>query len=175
MNIHEIQDLSNEHVINILKQGLSNIDDERIIENYSPTFSEVNSNLFYVLKDGRYKNGMYYVMEENGEYLASAGWNQYDDSTALVLTRAFISKSHRAKYIFAETCLPKMLEACSDFDKVWITCNKYNKTIYDWFCLAEKGKRPALFNNWPDIYRQFQPIGIKSVYNTEQYVVQLRK
>lgn len=175
MNIHEIQSLSDTYVIDILKRGLSKIDDENIIMNYSPDHSEINSNLFYILKEGRYREGMYYVMEEDGKYIASAGWNKYNEDTALVLTRAFISEEHRAKYIFAETCLPKMIEACSTFDKVWITCNKYNKAIYNWFCLSDKGRRPALFNNWPDIYKRFEPIGIKSVYNTDQYVVQLRK
>lgn len=175
MNIHEIHDLSNTEVVRILQDGLSNVDEKNIVQNYSPDYKDINSNLFYILENGRYNDGTYYVMEEAGEYIASAGWNKYNDNTALLLTRAYISKGYRGSYIFSETCLPRMLESCSDFEKVWITCNKYNKAIYDWFCLAEKGKRPALFNNWPEIYRKFKPIGLMEIYNTEQYVVQLRK
>lgn len=175
MIIHKVHDLSNLHATSVLRLGLLNITDPNIIYNYSPEFSHINSNIFYTLANGRYITGAYYILEENGKYMASAGWNKYDDSTALLLTRAYIANENRGRYIFAETILQEMIDACSSFDRVWITCNKYNKAIYDWFCRAESGKQPALFNNWPDIYRQFTPIGIQTVYNTDQYAVQLRK
>lgn len=176
MRINEIHDLSDTRVCEILIDGLSNIEDEQLLDNYSPSRSHVNSNLFYILNNGRYQNGTYYVVEDdNGNYVCSAGWNMYDNDTALVLTRAYVSTEYRTSYIMGELLLPRMIESCSRFKNVWITCNKYNKAIYDWFDRNVSGKQPALFNNWPPVYSQFEPIGLKIVNNTEQYVVQLRK
>lgn len=171
MNIHKIHDLTNNQVISILRDGLQLTDEK----NYSPDFSDINSNLFHVLKNGRFKDGAYYVIEENGKYIASAGWNRYDQSTALVLARAFVSKPYRTTYIMGEMLLPLMLDECKDFENVWITCNEKNRAIYDWFVRNSEGKRPAMFNNWPEIYNNFEPIGTRIVYFTEQYVAQLKR
>ena len=175
MNIHQIHDLSNSYVVDILKTGLSYITEAHLAPNYSPNYAHVNSNLFYILEQGRYKQGAYYVIEENGEFIASAGWNKYTDDTALALTRAFVSKPYRATYIMGEKLVPLMIEGAAKYDNFWITCNEYNKAIYNWFYRTHQGKRAAMYNNWPEIYSRFEPIGQKTVYNTEQYVVQLKK
>lgn len=170
MNIHEIHDLSNSYVTDILINGLTGTE-----INYSPSMAHCTSNLFYILEEGRYKTGSYFIVEENGKYIASAGWNKYTEDIALVLTRAYVAKSHRMTYVMGNFLLPKMLEQCSHFKHVWITCNEHNKNIYEWFVRTNEGKAPALFNNWPDIYSRFEPIGKREVYYTEQYVVELKK
>lgn len=175
MILHEMHDLSNKTALEILQKGLQEVDDPNIIQNYSPVYSHMSSNIFYILEHGRYNVGKYFVLENNGEYIASGGWNKYSEETALVMTRLYISKKNRTKYLFTERALPLMIDECSHFKNVWMTCNKYNKAIYDWFCRNEEGKHGSLFAGWPEIYKRFEPIGIKTVYHTEQYVVQLRK
>ena len=59
MIVHQIQDLSNQPVINLLKHGLQIVDDENLIKNYHPDYADHNSNLFYLLNKGRYKKGMH--------------------------------------------------------------------------------------------------------------------
>ncbi len=174
MNIHKIHDLSNEYVVDILKTGLNDITDPQIEQNYSPIYSNINSNLFYILENGRYLNGAYYLLEENGKFIASSGWNQYTDDTALVLSRSFVAKEYRTTYVMGQYLLPLMIEESSIYEHVWITCNGYNKSIYNWFVRAAEGKTPAMFSNWPEIYLRFKPIGTKIVYNTEQYVAELK-
>lgn len=174
MIIHKIHDLSNNRVIQLLMNGLLLVKGNDF-ENYSPLASNFNSNLFYILENGRYENGAYYIIEEDGKYIASAGWNMYDDNTALVLTRAFVSKEYRASYILGEKLLPLMISECYNVANIWITCNETNKTIYQWFSRVHSGKQGAIIKDWPDIYRRFEPIGKRVVYYTEQYVVQLRK
>ncbi len=173
MNIHEIRDLSNHHVLQILRNGLESL--SPLEENYSPELSNNPANLFYLLANGRYSDGCYYVAEEDGKYVASAGWNRYDKDTAIVLSRAYVSKPYRTTYIMGSFLLPRMLEQCKDYEKVWITCNDHNKTIYNWFVRSNEGKRPAMFSNWPEIYSNFEPIGKKTIYYTEQFVVQLKR
>ena len=175
MLITEIHDLSDCRAISVLSSGLSAIKESHLRKNYSPENSHINSNLFYILQHGRYSNSAYYIVEDKGRFVCSAGWNRYDNETSLVLTRAFVAPEYRATYVMAELLLPKMLESCPKTDKVWITCNEYNKTIYDWFCRSSEGKKPVLFNNWPDIYSKFVPVGVRTVYNTKQYVVQLTR
>lgn len=176
MKVHTLHDLSNTYVIDILKVGMESSSDH-LEENYSYRHKDLNSNLFYILNEGRYAigQGSYYVIEHNGVFVASSGWNKYNDDTAIVLSRSFVSPEYRTTYIMGEMLLPMMIEECSEFKHVWITCNKYNKAIYNWFERKQSGKRAALYNDWPEIYSRFEPIGKKVIYYTEQYVVRLRK
>jgi len=93
----------------------------------------------------------------------------------LVLSRSYITKEYRTTYLLGQLLLPRMLEETEQFKNVWITCNENNKSIYDWFVMTASGKQPTLFNHWPKIYDRFEPIGMKEVYYTNQYVAQLRK
>ena len=179
MKIHAIHDLTNPHVINILKKEFNNITDTNIISNYHPDYSDNAGNLFYILQAGRYRlsKGKYWVMEENGEYLGSAGWNEYelDTDVALVLTRTYVPKKFRGQYLLANHLLPMMLQETSNYQKTWLTVNEHNDVLYQWFLRSSENKRPALFNNWPQIYKKFYPIGKKDIYYTQQYVLEYTK
>jgi hypothetical protein len=170
MIIHSINDLSNSSVVELLTNGLSRIDDSNYVQNYHPDFSNIPGNLFYILKEGRYKIGNYFVMEEDGKYIGSAGWNRYND-VALVLTRAYIPPELRSKYLMATYLLPIIFEQTTEYNKLWITSNNYNKVIYDGLDRLQKNKS----NPWPDIYRKFVPIGMQVVNNTLQYVAEYQK
>ena len=174
MNIHTINDLNNYKVVNILKNGLSKITDQKILANYHPDFENTSGNLFYIIKEGRYKVGNYFIMEENGEYAGSAGWNKYED-VALVLTRAFVPLSHRLKYNMAKYLLPIMFDQTHDYNRLWITCNDYNYVIYQALIRLQQGKSAGLFAPWPEIYKNFVPIGKKIVNYTIQHVLEYDK
>jgi hypothetical protein len=178
MLLHELHDSSNEFVMNLLEVSLSKITDNDIIKNYHPDYKNDPANIFYILNDvhGRYNRGCYYVLEDDGEYVCSAGWNQYDlDSTiALALTRAYVEPKYRTKYYMGEFILPKIIESARDYEHLYITADSYNSAIYQWFVRAEAGKSPGMFSDWPDIYKNFKPIGQKTIYYTEQYVVEYK-
>jgi hypothetical protein len=179
MIVHEIHDLNNQRVITLLKQGLSHIDKESYVTNYHPDYESIPGNLFNTLKSGRYKlgHGKYYIIEEDGNYIASAGWNEYDldNNIALMLTRMYTIPKFRMNYHIANNILPLALSEVKDYKHIWFTCNEYNKKIYEWFVRVEQGKSGGLFNDWPDIYRNFKPIGKKNIYYTEQYVAEYQK
>lgn len=179
MLIHEIHDLSNRYVTDLLKHGLSHIDDTSYISNYHPDYENSPGNLFNALLTGRYRSGhgKYYVIEEEGKYVASAGWNEYDldTSVALLLTRMYTMPAYRMNYHVANNILPIALDEVKNYEHIWFTCNEYNKKIYNWFIRVSEGKRGALFNDWPDIYKNFKPIGKKYIYYTEQYVMEYKK
>ena len=174
MHVHRINDLTNEYVVNLLSSGLSSVEDSEL-QNYSPEFKTHNSNIFYILNQGRYKIGAYFVVENNGEYVCSSGWNEYDNTTALVLTRSYVAKPYRATYPMATLLLPSMIEETASYQHTWLTCNSSSPRLYEWFVRAAQGKSPAMFNNWPDIYRRFKPIGEKNIYYTPQLVAQLER
>lgn len=173
--VHSIKNDSNIALIDFLKKGLSQIDEPHLLENYHPSYSSNKGNLFYVLGQGRFLNGNYYIIESNGQYIGSAGWNPYTNDTALALTRAYIIKDYRTEYLMAELLMPRILEESKEYPKLWITCNEYNKSIYNAFVKLSKNQTAGLFNPWPEIYRQFIPIGKKIVNYTEQYVAELRR
>ena len=177
MKIHKIADLSNASITNMLTDEFSKITDENIVVNYHPDYSNNPANIFYILANGRYQRGMYYVAETDGKYMCSAGWYPYDEipGVALVLTRMFVSPEVRTKYLIGTHILPNMLQEACAFSKIWITCNGHNKSIYNWFVRANQHKRSALYNDWPDIYRQFKPIGAQEIYHTLQYVAEFTR
>ena len=176
MIIHEIHDLSNHTAVEVLKRGLSKITDPKHLQNYHPDFAEHTGNLFYVLNNGRYLKGKYYVIEEDDNYICSAGWNEYelDSDIALMMTRFYVMPEYRKKYYATSHILPKALEEAKDYKHIWMSMNEYNKSLYTWFDRAAKGKLPGLFDYWPEIYRKFVPIGKHDIYYTEQYVVEYR-
>ena len=179
MVLHEIHDLSNQYVSNILTEGLSKITDPDIIANYHPAYSHEPANLFYVLRAGRFREskGTYYVLEDSGQLVCSAGWNEYgeDPRIALALTRMYTDPLYRGKYFVAGNILTRTLEETKHYNNVWLTMNEHNKSLYTWFVRASQNKSTALFNDWPDIYRQFKPLGEKIIYNTKQFVVELKR
>lgn len=169
MIIHSINDLSNTSVVEFLKLGLAK--ETANLENYHPDFSNHPANLFYTLKEGRFQKGNYFVMEEDGKFAGSAGWNDYDN-VALVLTRAYIPVSHRRQYNMATYLLPIIFEQTYNYEKLWITCNEYNFVIYQALTRLQQGKSAGLFSAWPEIYKKFVPIGKKTVNYTEQYIAE---
>jgi hypothetical protein len=178
MNIYEINDLSNDKVIDILKYGISvgMLSNTKLHENYLYEYKHNPANLFYRLERGEYKSGTYFVITDNNDnYVASAGWYVYNRNTALVLTRMLVSPPYRTSYIIGETVLPIMIERTQQYENVWITCNDYNKAIYHWFERTSQDKSPTLYKNWPAIYKKFKPIGKRIVNTVDQYVVALEK
>lgn len=177
MKIHHVTDLSNVAVVDILKNGLSGCTDESSIKNYHPDFSNDPANLFYILNDpnGRYQNGDYLVLEEDGIYICSTGWNEYeyDRSIALVMTRTYINPKYRNRYYLGTLLLPEILSAVNgNYQKIWMTCNQHNKSIVKWFERNAAGKKTNLFAKWPAIYENFKPIGMHTIYFTEQYIME---
>ena len=177
MQLHEIHDSSNQFVLNLLEVSFSKITDKNLLKNYHPNYKNDPANIFYILNDpnGRYQRGCYYVLELDGDYVCSAGYNEYDlnQTIALALTRAYINPKYRTKYFMGEYILPKIIENTVQYEHLYITADSHNSAIYQWFVRANEGKRTAMFNQWPDIYRKFKPIGKKNIYYTEQYVAEL--
>lgn len=176
-NVYEINDLTDQKIIEVLKTGISKemFEKENLLENYLYEHKDKSSNLFYILKNGRYLKGDYFVVTDSDDrYLASAGWNHYDQDTALLLTRMLVIPEYRGSYILANTVLQEMIDRSSNYKNRWITFNEYNLTLYKWFERVDQGKRGALFNNWPKIYSRFKPVGQKNINHTLQYVVELK-
>jgi len=177
MKLHLLHDSSNSSVVDLLELEMGQIKDDKIATNYHPDYKTNPGNLFYILNDpnGRYHKGAYYVLEDGGEFICSAGWNEYelDSNIALVLTRMYVSPKYRVNYHVANHILPEILKEVTQYKHVWATVNEYNRGLYQWFVRDQSGKRTALFNDWPDIYRKFKPIGKKNIYFTEQYVIEL--
>ncbi len=174
-----IHDSSNEEIIAKLSEGLAHISaDVPYYDNYSPDRRGIPGNLFTILEQGRYLSGAYFVVfDDYGKYAASAGWYQSDfcQNTALVLTRAYTLPRLRNQFLLAEYCLTRMISATVAYERVWITCNQYNRAIYDYVSRTRTHKSPTVGNKWPLIYNRFRPIGTRTVYNTEQYVLELER
>lgn len=179
MILHEIHDSSDSHVLRLLEESFSKITDKNVIKNYHPNFRTDPANIFHILSDsnGRYNTGCYYVLENDGEYVCSAGYNEYglDPSIALALTRAYVEPKYRTKYYMGQYILPKIIEATRNYDHLYITADSHNSAIYQWFVRANEGKSPGMFNDWPDIYRKFKPLGKLTIYYTDQYVAEYKE
>lgn len=179
MNLHFLHDITDERIVSILKEGLSCVLDERIAKNYNPKYSEHNANLFYLLEHGRYRSskGKFFVLENDGKFVACAGWNEYDGDSniALILTRVYIAKGYRANYFLTKYFIPAIFPEVLHYPKIWITFNSYNKVIYDWFIkINNSGQNGFVAKKFP-IFKNFKSIGVQSVYFTDQYVIEYKK
>lgn len=175
--VHEITDTSNVQLVSLLRKSIvpgmfKNLSLEK---NYLYDYKDETSNLFYILENGRYQNGSYFIVtDSNGKYIGSAGWHPYLDNTALLLSRMLVIPEYRGSYVLAETVLQQMIDQSAAYKHRWITFNDYNLALYKWFERVEQGKSGALFNNWPSIYSNFRPIGKKEINHVSQYVVELK-
>jgi hypothetical protein len=172
----QVQSLrENPSLINLLERELVCVDEAHLIENYHPDYKDNTANLFYIIKQGRFAKGNYYVLfTDDGKFAGCAGWNELNRNTALALVRAYIPKQYRTNYIMGENILPKILEETRDYPKVWLTFNEYNKVMYDGFERMSKNKSSSLLP-WPFVYRKFRPIGQHTVNNTLQYVAEYER
>ncbi len=176
-NIYQIKDSTNSKVLDILRSGITAgmFKNESLEKNYLYDHKDQNSNLFYLLENGRYRNGNYFVVTDSqNNYIASAGWYHYTNDIALLLTRMLVIPKFRGSYVLAHTVLQSMIDQSEGHKHRWITFNEYNLTLYKWFERVEQGKSGALFNNWPRIYSRFKPIGQKEINHTLQWVVELK-
>ena len=173
MIIHSMKDLSNLELVDILKSGLQEADDPQFAKNYHPDYSTSSSNLFFILKEGRFQKGNYFIItDDNMKYVASAGWNKHTDEIALALTRMYVSKEYRKTFIVGKMILPIVIEETVDYQKLWMTVNNYNMPLYNWFVRNEDTGQSL---GWPDIYKNFKPIGQEMVNYTSQYVVEYQR
>ena len=171
MIIHNIHDNKPSRAFELLKSEFVKITDDKSKENYNPYYAAIPGNFFYDLRNGRYKEGRgnYYVIEVNGEYACSAGWHRYDDKIALMLTRTYVNLKFADLGYPGDCILPKLIEEAKDYNKMWITCNEHNKTIYNMLIRLSRSK-PGAPSQWPETYKKFRPIGQHKVYYVNQWV-----
>ena len=174
MQLHKINDLTNDYVVSLLTCALENIPEHNLALNYHPYYKDKSENIFNMLANGKFDVGNYYVIEDNGEYAGSAGWYQYNEEVSLVLVRAYIMPKYRTQYLMASLILPEIFKE-SPSKKLWITCNDYNKSIYDALVNMSQGKPAGIFNAWPPIYAKFKPVGTRLVNNVSQYVAEYER
>lgn len=176
MKIYAIKDYSDTIAIDILKRGLSHVTEDDMVKNYHPDYENESANIFYLLKTGdRYRRGNYYIATEDDKYVGSAGWNWYQDDIALALTRAYVLKEYRQRFIMTTYFLPRILEETLEYNRIWCTCNSYNLAIYNGFVRLSQGKSAGLNNSWPKEYSKFVPIGLRKVNHTDQYVAEYKR
>jgi hypothetical protein len=168
MQLHKIHQLNNNKICDLLHSEFSSLTDERFIKNYNPIYSNLSENIFYLLKQGAFSSGLgsYFILVHNDEFICSAGWTTYRENPeiALLLSRTYVSLSHRGKFHLAEYILPECLKETAKFKNRYITINKHNKYLINGLL------RPGLSNHWPDIYRKFKFLGLQNINFTEQLV-----
>lgn len=171
--LHLIHDELDKTALEILKRGLNlQTKDPYFLANYHPDHSTESRNLFYLLKNGKYSAGGYYVISKDQNYVASAGWYPFEDGI-IALSRAYISQDYRNQPVLGDFILPKILvEADRRGKKVWMTFNEENKKIYEGFKRTQYSRAPILGQQWPETFRKFKPVGQKLINNFNQYVVE---
>lgn len=160
----------------MLHREFSLIKDSNLIENYNPSYSMNPANIFYILNNtDRYKNGIYYVLENEGEFVLSTGWNsyEYNPEIALVLTRTYVNPKYRGKLLMAKYVLPDILMKVKEFKHVYVTVNKFNTKLITSFEKLLKSKRQL--NSNAKMYKNLVPKGIMNIYFTDQYVFEFIK
>ena len=85
------------------------------------------------------------------------------------------SKLNRNGILQRLEIIEETLVETEKYPNVWLTVNEHNKSLYEWFVRVSRYKKTNLVNQWPEVYRQFKPLGQRVIYNTTQYVVELKR
>jgi hypothetical protein len=163
------------NIIDFLKENLKLIPESYLLDNYHPDHEYYPGNIFRYINKGKFNIGNYYVMiNDSGEYAGSAGWSQFNESTALALVRMYVPRKFRAGFIMGEHLLPTLIEETVNYQHTWVTFNSYNKPMYTAMERIHLGKSSSL-TPWPAIYRKFKPLGQYTINNTLQYVAEYER
>ena len=65
MKVYAIHDLTNSKVLELLEAGLESVTESHILKNYHPSYKNNAANLFYILENGRYKIGKYFIITDD--------------------------------------------------------------------------------------------------------------
>jgi hypothetical protein len=169
-----VTDDSNVEAMRILSDGLSfESEDEYFLKNYHPCHAELNSNLFWLLHQGRFKTGSYdIIVDSNNRYVGSAGWYHHEN-VIIAMSRTYLSKEYRGRHVLANNLLPDVINFANKNNfPVWMTFNQKNKNIYNEFCRVSETKNPRSSSLWPNCFLLFHPIGVWRVNSMDQYIVQ---
>lgn len=171
--IINIYDDSKSEGLSLLRESLDlSTSDEYFLRNYHPSYDSIPSNLFKLLKKGRYREGAYQIVVMEGRYVASAGWHHYENGI-IALSRAYIAEAYRGMPVLAECLLPGILSVSDEkMCPTWMTFNDSNRSIYEAFSRAMKNQSATVSFKWPEIFRKFRPIGKKEIFGYSQYVVE---
>lgn len=169
IRLYRVTDTSNQHAMAILRRGLSTATgDQKTLENYHPDYSSNNANLFYILEHGRYAAGAYFfVCDEQDNFLASSGWHPYNETTALVSSRAYVAPAGQFQYPIATFITPVAIREAWSYPELWMCFNEHN---YGFFKGFSRGK----WENHPT-YKYFEPAGEAVVNHTHQWIVRVNK
>jgi hypothetical protein len=172
MKIISIKDDPN--IIDFLKENLRLIPESHLLENYHPDYEYYPGNIFRYINKGKFDIGNYYVLvTDSGEYAGSLGWNQLNESTA-TLIRMYVPEKFRTDFVIGEYILPIVLEETANYPHTWATFNNYNKSAYVALERMYTGKSSGL-TPWPSIYKNFKPLGQKTVNTVLQYVAEYER
>lgn len=123
--------------------------------------------LLHAYTHGRFKTGDYVFLVEEDELVAGAGFYEYDQDTAICMSRLYVFPKFRREGkagIIVEYQLEQL--AASHCSRALITFNTYNKGFYDAFVKDIEGYRMKMF---PSIWKRFHPIGLQHINNVDQY------
>jgi GNAT superfamily N-acetyltransferase len=140
----------------------------RARDNYSLDWKCRPASLLNQLFAGKYHRPNDYIfLIENEELIAGAGFYRYTEDVALCMTRLFVLPEYKHQGRAAQLLAYQLdLMRSLGCKKAWITFNDYNKPLYDAFVQDRDGFRMKMF---PDLWREFTPIGKRVINNVEQY------
>jgi short subunit dehydrogenase-like uncharacterized protein len=55
-------------------------------------------------------------------------------------------------------------------EKVYISFNKYNHSLYEWFVRKSEGRSSSIGKQWPEVFAAFKPRGVRKINHVDQYV-----
>lgn len=155
-------------------QYLYSSDDSPAKENLAPAM--LPHTLLYKLVTGQYQEYLlgHLVADSGRKTVVSGGMQDLEDGSTLVLTRLFVHPEHRMHlYIqhLLDVLLHLLISKYKDNNRrVCISFNSYNKPLYDWFVRKDEGKAGSIGRQWPKVFEEFKPTGIREINGVSQFV-----
>lgn len=163
-------------------QKIQQDDPDCLPKNYNLRDIDTSGHILTLLndRDGRYyqKNAGFIVIYCDKQLIACAGYHPFslDKKTgSMVLSRFFINPRFRAGKINVtdDYWMPALIENRPKLGNfLWMSFNEDRDSLYKAFVRQQNGQSVAFAEKWPAFYKNFYPIGKRSIYSTAQSVVE---
>jgi GNAT superfamily N-acetyltransferase len=140
--------------------------------NFALDYFDHPHTLLWQFHNGIYKSAGFdlgdYMLMFNAEdiLMGGAGYYDYDEHYVLAMSRFYVMPGFENQWIGQHFLKEQIKRSIGRDKKMLITFNGYNRRIYDFY-------QPGMIDKLPPIWKDFKPIGLKTINHVEQYCCEM--
>jgi hypothetical protein len=174
LRFRSFRSIQNSHRMRALMQYIYELEpiNSPVRENYAPTLE--SHTLWSKLHTGRYDEYFFGYLVQQGVWKPIMGGGyEVNENGIGVLTRLFVAPHYRMRlyiqHLLKQLTLTIATKHSND-TTLYISFNKCNEALYEWFVRKQSGRSASIGKQWPEVFSVFKPVGLRTINYTEQLV-----